>query len=154
LEQLGDSGDTNLIYWVVWTCIVGPDAIADPSLLVSLLEKVSPAASKSFGFLPAATLYRSGQLEEAISKLQVTGEAADDAVTALESLFLAMAYYRKGRVDEAHRYLDVATMHIQAHDKVHAGDAIWPHWRDWVACRCLLREAEALINGRQADLSR
>jgi hypothetical protein len=75
-----------------------------------------------------AALYRAGRIDEAIARLDESVQAFGGGVPQ-DWVFLAMAHHRKGRTDEARRWLE----------KARAGA------KDDRGARILLREAESLL---------
>src|SRR5262249_15120705 len=60
LERFGPKADTDLGYWTVWTCVLGPDAVSDWKPVVDLAEKSLAADPKNYDKLGhlGAVLYR------------------------------------------------------------------------------------------------
>jgi tetratricopeptide (TPR) repeat protein len=89
------------------TGLLAPGAVVDPVLLVALAERACAIAPRSDRFLvfPIAALYRAGRYEQAIQRAdRAKAEGVIPVSTAWP--FLAMAYARLGRHQEAREWLD------------------------------------------------
>jgi tetratricopeptide (TPR) repeat protein len=110
--------------WVVITCKLAPNAIADLSQPVHIAEKLvakEPGNAEYLGLL-GTTLYRKGDLEAAVKKLQASIRSGPDQVGVhWRKLVLAMAYHRLGRGEDAERLFQEATRWLEENveGKVH-----------------------------------
>jgi tetratricopeptide (TPR) repeat protein len=145
LKRFGSTTDPAQANNVAWSCVLAPDAVADFKAPVRLAEaalagqaETGRARSDVLKTLGAA-LYRAGQFEEAIRRLdesiQIRGDGGDPRAFA----FLALAHYRLGHRDEAERWLDklVASRPKQGFD----------FSKEDMEIRILHREAESLVLG-------
>jgi Flp pilus assembly protein TadD len=96
--------------------------------------------------------YRAGRYEQAVDWLRKSEPRLHDWVfgKSVTNFFLAMAYHRLGRPDEARAALAQALKFVeQAYgtlDHIPVGD-----WYSWLMCQIVRREAEALISGKAAE---
>src|SRR5205085_12378779 len=112
LERFGEANDPDR--WVVAICNLAPDAVADLARPVQIAEKMlarDPHNADLVGILGAA-LYRKGDLEAAVPRLEASIRAAS-GVGVHCTLFLAMAYHRLGRAAEARQLLQEAVQWIE-----------------------------------------
>src|SRR5262249_53382331 len=99
----------------------------------------------------------SGHFREAIKQLRralLWWRRSDDeeyraSGTALTQLFLSLAHYRLGEVEEARQRLKdgargIARANSQGEGKGKPGS----HWNTWAACQVVRREAEGLVKGK------
>jgi WD40 repeat protein/tetratricopeptide (TPR) repeat protein len=109
LEYFGSDDPVDPGYWVVWTCVLGPKAVADPGWIVRLAEQALVKKPRDTRLLLAlgAAQYRAGQYEAAVRRLKEAasagGSGSDSA--ADPRFFLAMAGERLGRSGEARQWL-------------------------------------------------
>lgn len=152
LEDFGNKADT--AYWVAWTCILAPRAVADltrPVQLAQLALRSQPKSMVHLGTLGAA-LYRAGRFEEAIRRLtEANGiwEKAGGKGTSSPAygwFFLAMAHHRLGNAEEARKWLDRAVQRVKraTNEKAVPPPPRLP-WNRRLTFELLRREAEALI---------
>jgi tetratricopeptide (TPR) repeat protein len=137
---------------VAWTCVLAPDAVADPLRPVRLAELAVGRLPENDGYLNTlgAALYRAGKFEEAVQQLSEAIKVHGEGGTYTDWLFLAMAHHRLGHADEANRWLAKAVAWI---DKALAGKPRSKpdnslYWWDRLEMRILRREAEALLKDR------
>lgn len=126
-------------------CVRFPNAVADPKLTVQLAERALSAKSNDPQYLGTlgAALYRAGQLDAAIQRLNA---AVKSGATGREWLFLAMAHHRLGHAFEARMWLDRAAKWIdQATDEKLKGAATRLPWDQRLELQHLRREAEELL---------
>ena len=144
---LSGSWTTNLAFGnnVVWSCVLTPDAVADPGVPVRLAEAALKlhAVTEREGSdrlrILGAALYRAGRFAEAIRTLEESHRGRGDGGDPRGFAFLALAHHRLGHRDEARRWLDK----LAAYQPKETGDLSW----DDVEIRILRREAESLIRG-------
>jgi tetratricopeptide (TPR) repeat protein len=94
---------------VAWSCALAPGAVADPAVAVRLLQgalqgwpgPANPNYLKTLG----AVMYRAGQFENAIRRLEEGIRIRRGVNDPLDWAFLAMAQARLGHRDEARRWL-------------------------------------------------
>src|SRR5262249_26320044 len=107
-------------YFVVWTCVLGPDAVSDWKPVVDLAEKAFVADPKNYDRLGdlGAVLYRAGRFEEAARRLTEAEAAFPEAKNPSRTiiytwLFRAMTERRRGQAEEARKWLDKAVEAIE-----------------------------------------
>jgi serine/threonine protein kinase/tetratricopeptide (TPR) repeat protein len=147
LDRYGRKED----HWVVITCKLAPDAVADLSRPVQIAEGLvasKPQDAEYVGVLGDA-LYRKGDWGPAVRRLETslrTGPRAGGA--PFRKLFLAMAYHRLGRAAEARQLFQEVTGWMETNAPEErppgAGPAplAWPYRLD---LQLLRREAEATL---------
>jgi WD40 repeat protein/serine/threonine protein kinase len=137
--------DLTLANNVVWSCVLTPDAVADPGALVRLAEaasKLHPLIGREGNDrlrILGAALYRAGRFAEAIGSLEKSHQNRGGDGDPRGFAFLAMAHYRLGHRDEAKRWLDK----LAAYQPKEGSDLSW----DEVEIRILRREAESVVMG-------
>ena len=132
---------------VSWLCVLGPDAVADASVPIRLAEKAladdrADVKRYALGTLGAA-LYRAGQFDEAIGRLDQSVKDNGGVGNPQDWAFLAMAHHKKGHTDESLRWLgklrgyspEMALGMKPEHSEI----------------RILRKEAEAVIADRRPD---
>jgi serine/threonine protein kinase/Flp pilus assembly protein TadD len=138
-----------------------PDSPSDPVRLVELGEALVSGDPRNAVYLHAlgAAHYRAGQYERAIQRLQESLEKDPTwNARALNYPFLAMAYRKLDRPNEARQALEEAARAIDQWTQAryesgqgYWGDnqgatAFWPvYWWDWVACQLYYREARTVM---------
>jgi WD40 repeat protein len=114
LDAFGRTRDPAAANTIVWTCVLAPDAVPDPARAVELAECAVAGAPANPTYLTTlgAALYRAGQLDAAIGRLNEANGAfgqlspGDPRNQSHRSfLFLAMAHGRLGHADEAQNWL-------------------------------------------------
>jgi WD40 repeat protein/serine/threonine protein kinase len=145
LKRFGKTTDPAQANTVAWYRVLAPDAVADHEALVRLAEAAlaghperGRARSDVLKTLGAA-LYRAGQFEEAIRRLDESIQTRGDGGDPRGLAFLALAHHRLGHRDEAKRCLD----QLVAYRPTEGFDFS----RDDVEIRILYREAELLLLG-------
>nr|WP_315850942.1 tetratricopeptide repeat protein [Planctomyces sp. SH-PL62] len=146
LEQLGRPDDDVTTNNLAWTCVLAPDAVADPARVVSLAEAAvaaRPGERACLGTL-GAVLYRAGRYSDAVRRLEESMAAEGRGGTPFDWLFLAMAHHRLGHAEEARSWLDRSVRGIeQSADSRDVMDTL--AWGDRLALGLLRGEAEALL---------
>jgi WD40 repeat protein/tetratricopeptide (TPR) repeat protein len=153
--------DFNAIALATWTCAVGPDAGVDPRKGMTWYPLVSNQSANSYFVHRAAgaVLYRAGEFEAAIRKLDEALEAARREAglegTPTVWILLAMAEHRHGKApDKARYWLEkarswIASARKAAQEGGTPGETTWDGipWPDRLALEQLEREASKLIEG-------
>lgn len=149
LERFGQANDPD--FWVVIICKLAPDAVADLSRPVQMAEKLlapDPQNADLVGVL-GETLYRKGDLDAAIQRLEASIRAAPGVGIHWRRLFLAMAYHRLGRTSEAQSLVKETAqwMEKNARDKLADGAELSQPlpWQVRLDLQLLRHEAEELL---------
>jgi tetratricopeptide (TPR) repeat protein len=141
---------------------LAPDSAADPARLVDMAQAIVAVEPRVHWFLYAlgAAHYRARQYEQAIERLHESLEVDPGwSGRAINYPFLAMAYYRLGRHDDARSALDAAQAAIDQWNKARyeasgreywvvsqGATVFWPIlWWDWMACELTLGEARHVM---------
>jgi tetratricopeptide (TPR) repeat protein len=161
LLRFSKADEPDTAFWLAWTCILAPGAVADEAQAVQLAEKAVAKDPKKLSYLcmVGAALYRAGRFEEAARRLtEATAlqRSPHEGPMAYTWFFLAMAQQRLGHADEARRWLDKAVQATEEALKPHAEPpgnsveptgAILPSWNQKLTLQLLRREAVELIQG-------
>ncbi|HEX8202619.1 MAG TPA: hypothetical protein VF590_19230, partial [Isosphaeraceae bacterium] len=148
LERFATTDAPPVAHRVVHTCVVGPDAVTDPSRLVGLARTAVPFFKGNDRILGAALL-RAGRPAEALARFRESQRGFRPQ--AWDWLFLALIHLRLGDPDRARAFLGQASGQIEATD-ARGGASGWPHWTYQIEAHCLRREVEGLL--RDADFPR
>ncbi len=89
-----------------------------------------------------AALYRAGRIDESIARLDESLKTPEGVGLSQSWAYLAMAYHKKGKDDEARRWLGMAQKYVQDEQNAFSTDL--------VEIRLLLRESEALLRNNPA----
>ena len=148
LQRFGTGASLRNAREAVWTSVLRPDAVPDPSQSVRIAEKLVTQEPKVAFYLLSlgAALYRAGRFEEAIQRLNASIAARNDDGVYGDWLFLAMAHHRLGHAAEARQWLD-KTLQWEAKK----ADAVPVRWNDRMELQFLRREAQELIEGKAAE---
>jgi hypothetical protein len=135
-------------YFTAWTCALGPEGVAaDPTVVELARRSASLLPETRFRFPPIGpVLYRSGQLDEALTQLTMAVNAPKNlgAPETYSHFFLAMTHHRLGHRDEARHWFDQAaqaTKKMLAHSD--AGEPV--AWIRRLTLELLHAEAKALL---------
>jgi Flp pilus assembly protein TadD len=147
LQQFGKTENPNEANSLAWTCVLAPNAVADPTLAVQLAEKAVKSSPKTSAYLNTlgAAHYRAGQYDRAIQRLNEAMQAQGQGGTVEDWLFLALAHQKLGHADEAKQWLDKAVAWIEKADRE---KTLSP--RNRLEVQWLCQEAEDLIEGKKA----
>jgi tetratricopeptide (TPR) repeat protein len=149
LERFGQGNDPDL--WVIATCKLAPDAVADLARPVQLAEKMAARHPGNADFLGVLgdTLYRKGDLDAAVQRQEASIRAAPGIGVPWRKLFLAMAYHRLGRPAQAQQLLREAVQWIEKNgqEKLAEGAELKEPlpWSRRLDLQLLRREAEELL---------
>jgi tetratricopeptide (TPR) repeat protein len=151
LARFSQTDNPAIACWVVITCKLAPEAVADLARPVQIAEKLSgrdPKNAEWMGIL-GDTLYRKGDLAAAVQRLEASIGGNPGVGVHWRRLFLAMAYHRLGRAAEAQQNLRKAIEWTDknAQEKLGEGAELreplpWPQRLD---LQLLRREAEQLL---------
>jgi tetratricopeptide (TPR) repeat protein len=152
LDRFGQADNPD--FWAVAICKLAPDAVADLSRPVRMAEKLvaqQPHNADLAGFL-GDTLYRKGDLEAAVQRLEASIRAVPGVGVHWRKLFLAMAYHRLGRTAEAQQLLQevVQWMEKNGQEKLGEGAELKEPmpWSLRLDLQLLRREAEELLGAK------
>lgn len=119
LSKFGLEAKAESARWTVWTCALANDAVVDWKVPLQLAEKAVAENPKNFRTLNyhGAVLYRARQYQDSLQRLTEAEAAYQNDEKKLDLavynwLFLAMAYHRLGRVEEANQWHDKAVQWI------------------------------------------
>ena len=110
LDRFGGATDPAVACAAARTCCLGPDAGVDAARVVHLAEGAVKADEKDANYRAAlgVALFRKGDFDAAVQRLQEARQLAGADVPAATDLFLAMALQRVGKADDAARTLQQA----------------------------------------------
>ena len=141
LSRYGNTTDPFDANNIAWSCLLGPDAVADREAPVRLAERAVSGAPETmkprFLYTLGAALCRAGRFEEAIRRLEESIQKRGGESQPEDWAFLAMAHHQLGHCTEARRWLD----RLQSYRANEDFDASW----DELEIRILRSEAEALV---------
>jgi serine/threonine protein kinase len=149
-------GDDDYNAGRIWTCCLGPDAIEDPLALVKQAEEFAANNSMHAPYVDLSVLgaahYRAGHFEQAAQCFEqsIAQHPSDPPPThgtvLWPQLFLAMTKWQLGKHDDAHRLLSEIQPLIDKWLETPSNN-----WQFRVYTEVLRREAEALIEPKEAD---
>jgi WD40 repeat protein/tetratricopeptide (TPR) repeat protein/tRNA A-37 threonylcarbamoyl transferase component Bud32 len=140
VNRWGQTQDPAMAADVAHTLTLAPGAVADPQLPLRFAEIAFRRQPGSVYYLQTlgAALYRAGQWQAAVERLNEAVIRSERGQTVESLLFLAMAQHRLGRAQEARKCLDRAITWIALTGKA--------SWSDKLAAQRLQKEAEELLN--------
>src|SRR5262249_4440101 len=154
-ERFGQANDPD--FWVIAICKLAPDAVADLARPVQIAEKRlarDPHNADLVGLL-GDTLYRKGDLEAAVGRLEASIRAKPGIGVHWRKLFLAMAYHRLDRAARAQQLLQEAVGWIEKNgqEKLAAGAELQEPlpWQLRLDFQLLRREAEELLGKKSGQ---
>ena len=149
LSRFMKSQDRNELYWTVWTCVVAPDALDDYRLLVELALRGHNMPSADLSMKPqlGAALYRAGEFEQALQRLneQESTPANSNTLPVYNRYFLAMTHYKLGHHEEAQKWLAQATEFTDKSLTESKADRNLLSWNRRLTLELLRAEATALF---------
>ena len=140
LARFDRTTDASTANDVAWSLALAPGAFADRGASVRLAEialKTRQGARDSVLNTLGATLYRADRFGDAVRRLEEGIQLRNGESLPTNWPFLAMAHFRLGHRDEAHRWLDRLRNHQPSADANQ-------FWRE-LEIRLLRCEAEAVI---------
>jgi tetratricopeptide (TPR) repeat protein len=149
-RRFGRARDQSTLNELAWTCSLGPGALEHAERSVrwaSAAVALAPRSANDLNTLGAA-LYRAGQFEEAIRRLDEAITIRGREGTEYDRLLLAMAHARAGRRETARTWLARAVAGVERPKRPAppgSDDPELPPWAEEVELELLRREAEALI---------
>jgi tetratricopeptide (TPR) repeat protein len=148
-KRFGDGKDRFAVYMVARACALAPDAVADPAALVKAMARVVTAEPTHWHlFVLGLAHHRAGQWDQAISRFEESIKAKPTWLewTAQNGLGLALAHHRRGDRARARQWLARSVDLLEQGTRDKGLYVSFPaHFPDWVTCRILRAEAEALI---------
>jgi WD40 repeat protein/tetratricopeptide (TPR) repeat protein len=154
LERFANTQDPSTSSWVAWTCVLAPEAVADTAKVRSFADKALKADGKNsyYQLTLAAALYRAGDFEAALERLnQLIATQGQDG-TVESWLFLAMAHRQLKHDGEARKWLDKAVEQMNRWKLKNPEDATGPAalpWQQRFQLILLGKEATALVQGEK-----
>jgi tetratricopeptide (TPR) repeat protein len=96
LHDFGQTADADIAHSVAFVCVLGPQAVKDPALLVRLARKAvnSDPDNWLYRFTLGTALYRAGDFDAAVRELNRAVEKHRRGGSVEAKLFLAMAHHR------------------------------------------------------------
>ncbi len=137
-------------YIVARACTLAPDSADDPTLPGRLCMDELSGSNNAFWSLTeqAALAIRAGRFQEAIPVLErsLTADGRPGR-TVLSWLWLALAYQKLGKPEEARRWLDRAAdwLDQQGGQMPPESSIMGSHLHNWLEAQVLLQEADALL---------
>ncbi len=149
LKQFGDTKTVAEGHWVVWTCLLGPEAVDDYAPVVRLAEQAVEADPTSEPYLKTlgAILYRAGRAEQAVKRLTEANKLIEDQDTESRSspaftwYFLAMAHHKFEHDAEAKKWLGKATEWTDKVLREHENRTTHVPWNRRLTLKVLKKEA-------------
>jgi tetratricopeptide (TPR) repeat protein len=142
------AGAPDAALFVVWTCVLAPDAGVESVRVVELAEKLAAqnAKNRSHQTNLGAALYRAGQFKQAALQLDKAAALPADPFQAVEYawFFLAMAHQRLGHAEEARQWLQKAQKQIEQKSSIDLP------WNRRLTLQLLRRETETLLGTNDA----
>jgi tetratricopeptide (TPR) repeat protein len=130
----------------VCAVVSGAEVAASRPLVLAEHALAANPANPQFQLARGAAAFRAGRCADAVSDLERVRNP--DVLSRVQvQLFLALARQRLGQSAEARQARDTANRllaefndYLAAHEGRPGTD-----WREWLTCRCLLREVEAAV---------
>jgi tetratricopeptide (TPR) repeat protein len=156
LDHFAEAPDTNLGYWIAWTCTLAPDAVPDFSRPMAFAENAVASDPKNCDYLNThgGLLYRAGRFDEAAERLSEAEAAYQTTPNPRSSvvycwLFLAMTRQRLGQTDEAREWLARAVQRMdQSMPELLKNPDFHGVWNRILTLQLLRREAEQLLGAK------
>ncbi len=152
LTRLQESESPDQTHFVVWSCVLGPNAVGNYSSTLKLAEQAvaqtrKPPHQRCLG----AVLFRAGRFDEAIKTLGIAAsEESDEGSLAYTWYFLGMAHHASGHIDEAKKWLQKAVVWTdQAFQAEEEDDGARLAWNRRLTLNLLREEAETTIGKKQ-----
>jgi tetratricopeptide (TPR) repeat protein len=140
LARFGKTDSPEAANTLAWTCALAPGSVADYAGPLRLAELAAGTRKYECVSTLGCLLYRAGQYEQAVRRLEEAQRLHPGGGTGLEWLFLAMAHHRLSHAAEAKQCLGRATRWIDAE-----GEKVG--WSQRLEVHLIRREAEALVAG-------
>jgi eukaryotic-like serine/threonine-protein kinase len=151
LERFGSTEDPQLPERTAKTCLLLPDAVGDTSKVARLATCGVTGTEKHmyyrwFVMCKALADYREGEYARTLAALEGLKPSPDGRdYDATVYAVMAMAHQRLSHGEEARQALQRARAIVERKmPKPERGQVFVGGWDNWLRCRILLREAEAL----------
>jgi WD40 repeat protein/tetratricopeptide (TPR) repeat protein len=110
LDRLTKEATSSDVNTVVWLCALAPDAVSDWTAVLRRAEQMVADVPNDANLKDTlgALLFRAGKYAEAVRVLEATVRADKEDAMTTTPLFLAMAYQRLNRPEDARGWLDEA----------------------------------------------
>ena len=151
LKRFGNTKVADIAFHAARVCVIAPDGVADPGRPLALAKQAVAAKSPAAWHLHTLALahYRAGNYKEAAAQFEASMKAGPTWSNVVNWLGLALVCHRLEKPAEARQWLDRATAWIDQAERDLVREAETPtgvHLHEWLECRVLRREAEALLN--------
>jgi tetratricopeptide (TPR) repeat protein len=152
LARFSRSRIPNVVERTAKTCLLLPDAVGDPKLLLKVADQGVTGTEahgdyRWFALARGMAEYREGRFESAISWLRKSVQPDSEArcLVGLGYVLLAMSQHQSGRLEDARAALNAADKLMQRDP----GEArrLGTDWDDWLRFRIVRREAAELVKG-------
>jgi WD40 repeat protein/serine/threonine protein kinase/Flp pilus assembly protein TadD len=158
LRRFGQTDNPILAERTAKACLLLPDAVADQQLVQQLAQRTVTGTEKHafYGFfrlVKGIAEYRAGHWEEAIHSLEDSQKYPTTSTRQykmLSGLFLAMAHHHRGRAGEARQAFRQATDLLDADIRKWKPEDANMGNHDWFLAMIIRKEAEALLEGKEA----
>jgi tetratricopeptide (TPR) repeat protein len=148
LSRFGKSTQSGTMRRVVKTCCLVPEPFGGDAAMLRIALGAEEAEPTSFWSVQSLALarYRAGEYELAAQLLE-SERREMGAGTATNKILLAMALYQCGDVEAAREHLEAGRLAIAAAAVPDGAPTVFAEgsWHDWLVCRILAGEAEALM---------
>jgi tetratricopeptide (TPR) repeat protein len=151
IRRFSHTNDPVVAGSVAETCTAHPESLQDWDTLLPLAELSVQVRGR---LLIARTYYRAGNLEQARVNF-----VEPYLSPPIDRYFLAMAHFRTGHVDDAHRLFAEAEAWVKTADEIGkkgiSGPGVRTNWGAWTErpqALALQREAGALIHGGRSNV--
>ena len=140
LHDFGRTADVGTALGVAFVCVLGPQAVKDPALVVQLARKAVNSDPDNGGYreILGAALYRAGDFDAAVDELNLAVEKHGRGGSVEAKLFLSMAHHRLKHPKAAKDWHARAVQQISKASEP-------PPWPPLLCWLLLGEEAEALL---------
>jgi eukaryotic-like serine/threonine-protein kinase len=150
IEQFGTSTVSDLPNNLAYVCTLGQNAKPIPGRVVAIVDGLVAADPTNYAYLNTLGIahYRAEQYSDAIARLVLAIKFHRDGVAIEEWFFLAMAFRRLGRIEDARCWLEKAENALKARSSLPASNR--PEgWPDAMRLKILAAEAAELFRQRE-----
>jgi WD40 repeat protein/tetratricopeptide (TPR) repeat protein len=140
LHDFGQTADAATARTVAFVCVLGPEAVKDPALVVQLARKAVNSDPDNWfdRAILGAALYRAGDFFDAVWELNLAVEKHRRGGSMEAKLFLAMAHHRLGHPKAAKDWYDRAMEQVRQVSQP-------PSWPVRLCWQLLGEETKALL---------